>query len=235
MLDRARLILFDLDGTLLDSDTSIALGFNRALAHFGVANDIADTTSYYRAWSDLQREDFERYLRGEQAFDENRIYRTTSLLHLMSGVQPEPHEAQEFLQVLQDETRKAWLPCSDVNGFFDHLSSWYPHLDVAVISNGSRATEQVKLDAIGLHDMPLFTSQDLGMSKPDPEVYRFVCAQLETSPHYAVHIGDNYLADVVAPIKAGLNAIWVNPHRREQKLARGAQKVRALTEILRMS
>lgn len=234
MLDRARLLLFDLDGTLLDTETSIALGFNRALAHFGVADDIADTTSCYRAWADLQREDFERYLRGEQAFDSNRLHRTASLLHLMCGVEPELHEAQEFLQVLQDETRKAWLPCADVNGFFDHLSDWYPHLNVAVISNGSKATEQAKLETIGLHDMPLFNSQELGMSKPDPQIFKFVCAQLETSPHYAVHIGDNYLADVAAPIRAGLNAIWVNRHRREQNLARGAQKVRALTEILRL-
>lgn len=234
MLDRARLLLFDLDGTLLDASTSIALGFNRALARFGVANDIADTTSYYRAWADIQREDFEGYLRGEQEFDQYRMERTSSLLHLMSGVSPEEHEVQEFLEVFQQETSRAWLPCGDVDGFFAHLADWYPHLEVAVISNGSQASEQAKLDAIGLNDMPLFSSQQLGMSKPDPEIFRYVCAQLETDPGAAVHIGDNYLADVAAPIKAGLKAVWVNRHRRAQRMGRGGQKVRSLTEILRM-
>lgn len=155
MLKRLSLLLFDLDGTLLDSETALAVGFNRALAQFGVANDIADTTSYYRAWADIQREDFARYLMGEEEFDANRLERTVSLLHLMSGIEPEIYEAQEFLTVLQAEAQAAWMPFEEVSGFFERLHQWHPHVQVAALSNGSKRTEQAKLDAIGLGHMRL--------------------------------------------------------------------------------
>ncbi|WP_237242604.1 HAD family hydrolase [Rothia nasimurium] len=232
LLAQANLVLFDLDGTLLDNDTATAVGFNRAVRDFGFEGEIEDTQSYFQAWADIQREDFQRYLAGEQVFDENRLFRTSSLLHLMTGEQQRADRAQKFLMTLQDETRKAWSPFAEVDRFFEELGQRYGHLQVAVISNGSQLTEQKKLDAIGLHDMPLFSSERVGISKPDPLIFRFVCAQLEVNPAYAVHVGDNYIADVAAPARAGLQAAWVNRHRRGQKLPRGTVKVRDLVELL---
>ena len=54
LLDQANLVLFDLDGTLLDSDTATAVGFNRAVREFGFEGETADTQSFYQAWADIQ-------------------------------------------------------------------------------------------------------------------------------------------------------------------------------------
>lgn len=232
LLDDANLLLFDLDGTLLDSETATLVGFNRAVIEFGFMGELYDSKSYYQAWADIQREDFQRYLAGEQVFDENRLYRTSSLLHLMTGQVQSADKAQRFLETLQSETRKAWAAFAEVDQFFERLGQRFPHLQVAVLSNGSQLTEQKKLDAIGLHDMPLFSSELVGVSKPDPMIFKFVCSQLEVDPAYAVHIGDNYIADVAAPARAGLQAAWVARSRRVQKLPRDAVRVNDLRGLL---
>lgn len=232
LLERANLVLFDLDGTLLDYDTATAVGFNRAVREFVSIGGLADTQSYFQAWADIQREDFQRYLVGEQAFDENRLYRTSSLLHLMTGREPSAECAQGFLAAFQEETSRAWAPFPEVDSFFERLGERFGHLQVAVISNGSLLTERKKLEAIGLHDIPLFSSERVGISKPDPMLFRFVCAQLEVDPAFAVHVGDNYIADVLAPVRSGLQAVWVARQRRVQKLPRGTVRVRDLSELL---
>ena len=155
LLGQANLVLFDLESTLLDSDTATAVGFNRAVREFGFEGEIDDTQSYFQAWADIQREDFQRYLAGEQVFDENCLFRTSSLLHLMTGEQQSADRAQKFLATLQEETRKAWAPFAEVDWFFEELGHRFGHLQVAVLSNGPQLTEQKKLDTIGLYDMPL--------------------------------------------------------------------------------
>lgn len=232
LLNRVSLVLLDVDGTLLDSETSTAIGFSRAVQELGFEGGIADSRPYYQAWADLQREDFHRYLMGEQKFDEHRLHRTQSLLHLMTGEEQSSEVALSFLDTFQKETCLAWLPFDEVESCLAEMQDTFPHVKIVVASNGHQDIERQKLKALGLEDFPLFTSGRLGVSKPDPEFFRIVCAELEINPSYTLHVGDNYISDVACPVRAGLQAVWVNRHRRQQKLPKGTAKVSSLSELL---
>ncbi|MFW0111946.1 HAD family hydrolase [Rothia sp. P5766] len=232
LLRRARLLLVDIEGTLLDSETATSLGFYRALQRYGFRGDFAESQALYRVWSDIQREDFQLYLAGEQAFDQHYYQRIASMLNLMTGTAHSQERAEGFLGCFEAHRRQAWVAFDDVEGFMRGLDLYSSHLQVVAVTNGSQALEQAKLDTLGLSDLPLLTSQLLGTSKPKEDFFRLICAALETDPAFAVHVGNNFLADVQAPVGAGLGAVWVNRSRRHQQIPPGIERVRALTELI---
>lgn len=231
LLRRARLLLIDIEGTLLDSETATSLGFYRAVQKYGFRGGLSESQTFYRVWSDIQREDFQLYLAGEHDFDQHYYQRIASMLNLMTGKSHSQKDAEEFLNCFQMHRQEAWVAFADVAGFIRGLNMHGPNLQVVAVTNGSQDAERAKLDSLGLSDVPLYTSELLGVSKPEQDFFRLVCAGLETDPAFAVHIGNNFLADVAAPVKAGLGAIWVNRSRRHREMPVGIERVRLLTEL----
>ena len=62
-------------------------------------------------------------------------------------------------------------------------------------------------------DVTVF-SCDVGLAKPDPEMYLNACKQLRVNPEEAVFVGDSYNMDVKTPLSLGMKAIHVSTSRR---------------------
>jgi len=61
-------------------------------------------------------------------------------------------------------------------------------------------------------------SCEVGLIKPQPEIYAHALALLDVPAHRAVMVGDNLIDDVEGARAAGLHAVWVDasrPWRRE--------------------
>ncbi len=56
----------------------------------------------------------------------------------------------------------------------------------------------------------MVTSEDLGILKPDVEVFRHALAGLGAEAGGAVHVGDDFAADVEGAARTGMQAVWVN-------------------------
>ncbi|MFD1676402.1 HAD family hydrolase [Alicyclobacillus fodiniaquatilis] len=54
----------------------------------------------------------------------------------------------------------------------------------------------------------LFTSKELGASKPSPEFFRGVVRELELQPCECVMIGNDYYKDIVGAKNVGMRTIW---------------------------
>ena len=50
-------------------------------------------------------------------------------------------------------------------------------------------------------------SDEIGASKPEPEVFRQAAFGLGAAPHQIVHIGDRESNDIIGPLSIGMNAI----------------------------
>ncbi len=50
-------------------------------------------------------------------------------------------------------------------------------------------------------------SDEIGASKPEPEVFRKAAFGLSAAPHQIVHIGDRESNDIIGPLSIGMNAI----------------------------
>lgn len=85
---------------------------------------------------------------------------------------------------------------------------------VGVVSNNLLEEQQQKLRDCGLEPFvdALVVSEELGISKPDPEIFRVALERLECTPADAVMIGDSWFADVAGAQAAGIRAIWFNRH-----------------------
>ena len=62
-------------------------------------------------------------------------------------------------------------------------------------------------------DVAVF-SCDVGLAKPDPDMYVNACKQLGVRPEEVLFVGDSYNMDVKTPLSLGMRAIHVSPSGR---------------------
>ena len=83
-------------------------------------------------------------------------------------------------------------------------------LRLGVCSNGPSNLNN-RLDHLGIGRFfdAAVSSTDYGTRKPDPGIFRFVCACLDVDPSQTVHIGDSPEEDVAGALAAGLGALLI--------------------------
>lgn len=109
------------------------------------------------------------------------------------------------------------------------LAQLAEHFTLAVLTNGNADIRQ-----LGLADYFQFTlcAEELGVGKPDPLPFLEAVRRAGVEPHQALHIGDHLIDDVEGALRAGLQAVWFNPHglKRETNGNRYAE-IRKLSEL----
>ncbi|MEM4736372.1 MAG: HAD family hydrolase [Nitrososphaeria archaeon] len=55
-------------------------------------------------------------------------------------------------------------------------------------------------------------ADEVKVSKPDKEIFLKVCNEFNVLPKDVLHVGDNRIEDFEGALKAGMNAVWVNPN-----------------------
>jgi putative hydrolase of the HAD superfamily len=102
------------------------------------------------------------------------------------------------------------------NGLIETLQHLHPKYRLAVVTNGTSAMQNRKIDALGIRRYfnALIISEEIGCRKPDKQIYMTSCESLDVDVSEAVFIGDNYQLDVAGPRQAGMSAIWFcsDPH-----------------------
>ncbi|PSP89613.1 HAD family hydrolase [Halobacteriales archaeon QS_4_69_34] len=74
---------------------------------------------------------------------------------------------------------------------------------LGLVTNGARATQERKLDAL------VFATPERGV-KPDPYPFERALDALDAAPAEAVHVGDSLHADVAGANAMGLRSAWVS-------------------------
>ena len=82
---------------------------------------------------------------------------------------------------------------------------------LAVISNAMSDVPRRAIERSGLERYldAVVISRDLGIRKPDPEIFRFTLKNLGIESYEAVHVGDSLDDDVQGAKNAGMGAIWI--------------------------
>jgi len=103
--------------------------------------------------------------------------------------------------------QKYTTPYEDTKMVLEYLA---PNYKLGIITNGSSKVQNGKIDSAKIREF--FTSiiigEDVGLYKPDKQVFLLACNTLEVEPGEAVYVGDYYIKDVVGARNAGLEAIW---------------------------
>lgn len=159
---------------------------------------------------------FESWRSGQITFEEQRRRRLRDLLPLIGYDVPSEPDLDLLFAGYLAEYEAAWQAFDDVLPVITILTA--NGFDLAVLTNGTAAQQNAKVTRIGIRDrlIAVFTSEELGVAKPHPDIYRQACRELGVSPDKTLHVGDNYQLDVVAAKKAGLQALHLDRHHKQQ-------------------
>ncbi|WP_305782421.1 HAD family hydrolase [Symbioplanes lichenis] len=200
-------VLLDLDGTLVDHDAAADAGLRAWLPTLG----LAATDEAVARWSELQEPHLAAWRAGRVTYAEQRRRRLRDFL----GVSGTDAELDAVFAGYLRHYEAAWSAYDDVVPALTALAA--AGVPAAVLTNGSKDQQRKKLERTGIAALlgPVFTVDDLGVAKPDPEAFRRACDRWGRPVNRVVSVGDNHALDVLAAREAGLHAIHLD------RLARG--------------
>jgi putative hydrolase of the HAD superfamily len=212
-----RLVLLDLDDTLVDHRGAVADGIAAHLAACGLL-DAADTATVDRAvelWHALEEEHYHRYLAGELDYQGQRRARVRGFLAAWgsgdAGALAHDDAATDawFAGYLAGY-EASWRSLPGAHEALDEIQRRHPGVRFGVVTNGERSQQEPKIAAAGLTDRlsPVVCSGDLDFTKPDPRIFLLACREADVDPADAVMVGDRLRTDALGGADAGLGGIW---------------------------
>lgn len=214
----ASLVLFDLDGTLLDgSGLPAAMRATCAVVaeHLpdATAQDLvaANTAAWQRIWPEAE----DAYMLGGEPGD--RVGRRAWEETLRACGSDDPALVDLAEQEWARQERRALRLFDDVLPALDALEA--AGVRVGMITNGAASVQRRKLGAVGLVERldPLVISGETGIRKPDPVIFEIALHRAAVTPDRAWFVGDHLWHDVQAADAAGLHTAWID--RREDDAA----------------
>ncbi len=107
---------------------------------------------------------------------------------------------------------------------------------LGVISNGLPDVQYQKLETLGIRHLfdCIILSEEIGIRKPDPQIFGKATALVSRLPQSCLYIGDTYDTDIVGAKNADMKACWYNP--RGEQVPQGEVEpdfeIRSLDELL---
>ena len=200
-----RAVLFDLDNTLTHRDQSI-LAYSQHLAH-----------TYQQQ---LQHDQISQIPSIIRRIDNGGYPKKELLTH--------PSIAASVGYALQQELTWSSLPDLDeltqfwfqqfglsavampgANSLLAELKQ--QGYKLAVVSNGGHATRLTILQGLGFSHYfdEIISSELVGISKPNPEIFLHTSRQLNIVPENCLFIGDHPINDIQGATQAGMKALWL--------------------------
>jgi putative hydrolase of the HAD superfamily len=204
-------VLFDLDDTLHD-DTTAYRSAARAVAetiapeHGIDPSALADAyeAEAMRFWSSLTSEHLAHPIEDER----ERMW-----LAALRAVGIDDHELARTAADAYVRARSGALTLAP--GSLDVLTALRERgCKLGLVTNGFAATHHDKIDRLGLRERmdAFFLADEVGMVKPDPELFRHACRVLGSEPARSAMVGDRYARDVVGAHEAGLFTVLLDVH-----------------------
>ncbi|MGA4538558.1 HAD family hydrolase [Uniformispora flossi] len=229
-------ILFDVDRTLFDFDTSEEHGLLAHLADEGLIAHFPTPAAALKLWREILDEAYAAYLAGTLTFAEQQRVRTRRFLariDLLPADGMSDAAATAWFAGYAAHRDSRWAAFPDAEPLLRALA---PAYRLGVVSNSAVAHQRRKLDVIGL--LPylgtaLICSEDHGAHKPDPTIFLAGCAALGLPPHQVLFLGDNYAADAIGARDAGLIPCWLDRNATDDGTAArdGIPVIHTLAEL----
>lgn len=220
ILEKVRWVFFDLGYTLINEDGA---AFGRlqqvcdSLAELGVTTAVADL------------------VRGLEEASER--YDPSPFVSVLDGLIPDP-EHQDFVRKSGRYPKELEKPYPDAESLLLSLADRY---QLGVIANQPAGTEE-RLQNYGLRCFfsVCISSTELGIAKPDPEIFRVALKEAGCLPHDAVMIGDRIDNDIKPAKALGMQTVRVlqgvgrlqKPRSDDEQPDATVKDLAELTEIL---
>jgi putative hydrolase of the HAD superfamily len=200
-------VLFDLDDTLFDHTECSRVALAAVRERFDALLSI-DIDMQERLYFDLLEEIHHEVLAARLTLDQARRVRFRRFFDQL-GVTASGNDIADAVTIYKQVHRSAWR---EVPGAGALLESLRGRVSVGIVTNNARDEQIAKLDHLGFSSLvdELVTSGELGIAKPDPEIFRIALERLDRNSEHAVMVGDSWVNDVVGASRSGIAPIWLN-------------------------
>jgi putative hydrolase of the HAD superfamily len=200
-----RAVVFDIDGTLVDHAGARRAGLEKLYGTLEEARRVS-LDDFIAIWHREDDRHWRRYQMGEITFVQQRLLRVKAVFDCL-GECATDERAMAIFHTYLAAYEASWRLYDDALPCLDALSDYR----LAVISNGDSGQQRRKLERTGTASRfeSVVISGDLGVYKPDPEIFEKSLHELGVLAEEAVYIGDHLEGDALGAKNAGMRAIWL--------------------------
>jgi HAD superfamily hydrolase (TIGR01549 family) len=225
-------VFFDLDDTLFDNSFSVGAGLDavrEALPAFR-ARELDELSQLH---CHLLETLHTRVLLGELTLHQARVARFAALCRACGLEEERAGSVAEMYRAAYQRARRA------VPGARELLSALRGRVVIGVITHNVVEEQLAKLDALDLRGLVdvLVVSEEAGVAKPDPAIFRIALDRARCRPEHAVMVGDSWTVDIAGARAAGIRPVWLNRWSSSESAAEPCAQVPSLLptdELLRL-
>lgn len=192
---RLSAVIFDLDGTLYRRVDCLPVFL---AAQYARRRDLLGA---------LSRDEF---IAKFVALDANgSVRRDAAYPRLLSEIGADPNAAAVLVEDYVSGYRDYCVPSPDCFPTLARLRA--DGYRLGLITNGQTPIQENTIAGLGLSQSfdVIVISENEGMRKPDPEIFRRTLARLGVTANEAVYVGDNPEADIDGARAAAMRTIWL--------------------------
>lgn len=221
-------LFIDLDDTLYDFSAASRESFKESydLLHYERFFDSFD--HYMSIYLPYNLELWKLYGDGKITKEELNSRRYAHPLESV-GVYDQPL-ADRFCResLLRIPTKKYIIP-----GAIELLKYLRPNYRMFILSNGFKELQSHKMRTAGMTGYfdALILSEDIGINKPRPELFRYALEKTSSALEESIMIGDMFETDIIGAANIGMEQIFFNPKRLTQLPFAPTYEVNNLLEI----
>lgn len=207
MTEKYKVVLMDIDGTLLDFDQAETDGIRQVMKAYGVCPDREKEKEYHHINQGL----WQQFERGE--IQKHQIMDTR--FHIFFGSMGITVDGKEAERLYRQQLNNSALLLPGAREICAYLSEKY---SMYVVTNGLSATQFHRLKISGLEQyfQGVFVSEDAGSQKPQKEFFDYCFSKIiPCAREEAVIVGDSLSSDILGGINAGVATCWYNPKKNE--------------------
>ena len=227
-LKKYKHIFFDLDRTLWDFDAAAEVAFERIYEQYNLNSlGIPSAHEFHEVYHPLNERLWELYREDKiTKADLNRTRFLKPLEHYgIHDVELADHLSEDYVY---------WSPriVRLVPGTMELLEYLKPKYHLHLITNGFEEVQDTKLTLSGMKPYfeTLTVSEEVGVKKPNPEIFQYALRKAHATAEESLMIGDEMAVDIDGARAAGIDTVLFNP-RGEKIEGTRTFEVRNLQEI----
>lgn len=198
-------VFFDLDHTLWDFDKNSMLAFKRVFKKFEIEIEFDSFIEVYEPINLVYWKMYREEKVTKEALRRGRLIDSFQKFNIEYSVQKIDEMADSYIEELPFD-----------NHLFDGTLAILDYLTVRyqlhIITNGFEEVQYKKLKNSGIYHYfsTITTSEEVGVKKPNPKVFKMALKKANASPNQSIMIGDSFEADILGAKNIGMNTLFYN-------------------------
>lgn len=221
-------VFFDLDRTLWDFEKNSETALRQIYEELKLSNYMESFDSFMEVYRRVNGEWWNKYRYGKVKKEDLRVGRFLDTLREFDAenIEMATQLGERYIQVSPYQTNLLSHTAETLKELKENGNA------IHIITNGFKEIQFIKLknsDILHYFD-DVLCSEEVGVNKPDPLVFKSAMERTNAKAHESIMIGDDFEADVLGAEKVGIKGVLFDPNEHF-KHNNEVHKIQSLKEV----